>query len=117
MIGKRLFSVLAIGVFLVLPFADCVTPADASKQAMQCCRTMPCTPANKSHNCCKTMIFAHAPNILPVGRVSLTTPTVVAIDYARALQNTQFIPVARVVIENQQHSPPTLYTLSVSLLI
>ncbi len=84
---------------------------------MECCRTMPCTRANKTHDSCKTMIFAHAPNILPVSRVSLTTPTVVASDYVRALHNTRFVSVARVVIENQQHSPPALYTLNVSLLI
>ena len=115
--SKRLFSVLAMGIFLFLPYAECVTSADVTTQAMQCCRTMPCTPANKTYSCCKTMIFAHAPNILPVRRVSLATPTVVAIDHVRALDNTRFVSVARVVIENQQHSPPALYTLNVSLLI
>ena len=117
MLRKRLFSVLAIGIFLFLPFADCVPSADASTQAMQCCRTMPCTPANKSHNCCKTMVFAHTPNILPVGRVLLMMPAVAAIAYARMLEIPPFTPVARMVIETQQHSPPPLYTLNVSLLI
>lgn len=84
---------------------------------MQCCRTMPCTPANKSHNCCKTMVFAHTPNILPVGRVSLTAPTVAAIDYSQAIKTAQFIPVARVAVETQQHSPPQPYKLSLPLLI
>lgn len=117
MSGKRLFSVLAIGVFLFLPFADCVPAADASKQAMQCCRSMPCTPANKSHNCCKTMISARTPNMLPVARVSLAMPAVAVIAYARMLGIPRFTPVARMVIQTQQHSPPALYTLNVTLLI
>ena len=84
---------------------------------MQCCRTMPCTPANKSHNCCKTMISAQTPNIVPVGRVSLTTPAVATIAYARMLEIPRFTSVARILIQTQQHSPPALYTLNVSLLI
>lgn len=84
---------------------------------MQCCRTMPCTPANKSHNCCKTMTSVHTPNILPVGRASLTTPTVSAVAYARMLELPRFTTVSRIVIQTQQHSPPALYTLNVSLLI
>ena len=84
---------------------------------MQCCRTMPCTPANKSQNCCKTMTSAHTPNILPMGRASLTMPAVRAIAYARMLEIPRFTTVARIVIRTQQHSPPALYTLNVSLLI
>lgn len=84
---------------------------------MQCCRTMPCTPANKSQNCCKTMTSAHTPNMLPVGRVSLMAPAVTAIAYARMPKIPRFTTIARIVIQTQQHSPPTLYTLNVSLLI
>ena len=58
-----------------------------------------------------------APNILPVDRVSLTTPTVAALAYARMPEIPRSTAVARVVIETQQHSPPALYTLNVSLLI
>ena len=118
MLGQRLFFVLVAGAFLLLQFADCITPATPDKQTtMQCCRTMPCTPANKTHDCCKTMISAPAPNMLPTARVSLNAPVVAAIEHSPTLDIPRFAPVAPVAVEAQQHSPPELYTLNVSLLI
>ena len=117
MLGKRLFFGLVAGAFLLLQFAECIVPATPNQETMQCCRSMPCTPANKTHDCCKTMISAHAPNMLPTARVSLNAPVVAAIEHSPTLDIPRFAPVAAVAVEAQQHSPPELYTLNVSLLI
>lgn len=47
--------VLSIGAYV----ADCssLTPM----QAMQCCKTMPCSPHHQGQNCCQVMPLAHAP--------------------------------------------------------
>lgn len=46
---------LSIGAYV----ADCssLTPM----QAMQCCKTMPCSPHHQGQNCCQVMPLAHAP--------------------------------------------------------
>jgi len=117
MMGKGLFFVLAAGAILLLQFAECITGATPSRQTMQCCRSMPCTPANKSHDCCKTMISAHTPSMVPMARVSLEAPTVTVVEYPATHEIARFTPLHHLAVEAQQHSPPELYTLNVSLLI
>src|SRR5260370_33232484 len=80
MVGKRLFLVLAAGALLFLQFADCMSAMMQDQQSMKCCGSMPCTPANQSHDCCKAMVSAQAPNMLPSARVSLNAPAAVSIE-------------------------------------
>jgi len=108
---------LAATALLLLQFADCMSAMTPDKQSMECCRSMPCTPANKSHECCKTMVSAPAPNMLPSARVSLNAPAVAFIERTPALEIASSAPVVPVTVEAQQHSPPDLYTLHVSLLL
>src|SRR6267143_1071243 len=115
MIGKRLFLVLEAGALLLLQFADCMSAMTPDQESMQCCGSMPCTPGNQSHDCCKAMISAQAPNMLPSARVSLSAPAVVVIEHAPTLEITRSAPVPLVAVEAQQHSPPELYTLHASL--
>lgn len=117
MIGKRAFLALAVVAVLLLQFADCMSPLTPDQQTMQCCGSMPCSPANKSHDCCKTMISGRTPSVLTTARASLGAPPVVAIQHAPTLEIASFVPVALPPVEAQQHSPPKLYTLHLSLLI
>ena len=117
MIGKRLFLVLATGALLLLQFADCMSAMTPDQQSMKCCGSMPCTPANQNHDCCKNMVSERAPNMLPSVPVSLHAPTVAIVEFTRTLVISRALPVPQVTVEAQQHSPPELYTLHASLLI
>jgi len=108
---------LAVAAVLLLYSMDCFAPGSADAQVMECCATMPCTPANHSHDCCKTMASAPTPGVLPTARVSLSPPLLGVIEHQPALEIARFVPVIPQPAEAQQHSPPELYTLYVSLLI
>ena len=108
---------LAVAAVLLLYSMDCFSPGSADAQAMECCATMPCTPANHSHDCCKTMGSAPTPSVLPTARVLLNPPLLAVIEHQPALEIARFVPVIPQPAEAQQHSPPELYTLYASLLI
>ena len=114
--GKKLFLVMAVAA-LFLQFGDCLSAMTLDQQSMQCCHSMPCTPANHSHRCCDKMVSAQTPNMLPAAHVSLHAPNVVTVDYARALVILRPAPASTVRIDTQHYSPPELYTLHASLLI
>ena len=117
MIGKKLFLMLVVGTVLLLQFADCVAAFSQDQQAMQCCGTSACTPANQSHGCCKAMPSTETPRMLVKARVSLGVPAIVAVDRAPALETAMSIPLISSSFEPQQYYPPELYTLHSSLLI
>ena len=114
---SKLLVVMVAGALLLLQFGDCTSAMTLDPHSMQCCHTMPCTPANHSHGCCKNMASAQTPNMLPVAHVSLHAPTVVAIEYPRLLEVARSTLAPSVAVEAQEHSPPDLYTLHASLLI
>jgi hypothetical protein len=115
---KRLSVLLATGALLFLGFSDCMSALTLDHQSMQCCGSMPCTPANHNHDCCKNMTPG-TPNMLPAGHVSLHAPIIAVVTYPRLLAIVWKTrpPVPPAFIETQQHSPPELYTLHASLLI
>jgi hypothetical protein len=115
--GKRLFLVLAAGALLLFQFSDCMSAMTLDQQSMQCCGSMPCTPANHSHGCCKNMVSAQTPNMLPAPHVFLHGPNRATVEYSGTLKIVRSIPTPAVAIDAQQHSPPELYTLHASLLI
>lgn len=117
MIGKRLFVFLAVLAFLGLQFADCMSAMTPDQQSMKCCGSMPCTPANQNHDCCKNMISERAPNVLPSAPVSLHAPTVAIVEYPGTFEIAPSVSIPPVKVAAQQHSPPDLYTLHASLLI
>jgi hypothetical protein len=117
MIAKRVFLVLAAGALLLLQFADCMSAMTPDRASMKCCASMPCTPANHSHGCCKTMTSAQTPNMLPAASPSLHAPIIATVEYTRTLDIAPSAPVPAVTVEAPQHSPPELYTLHASLLI
>ncbi len=75
--GKRLFVVLVVVALLGLQFADCMSATTQDQQSMKCCGSMPCDPSNQSHDCCKGMVSAQSPNVLPVSHVTFHAPVMV----------------------------------------
>ena len=118
MMGKRLFVLLAVIALVGLPFADCLSAMMThDEQSMQCCGSMPCDPSNQNHDCCKGMVSAQAPNVLPVAHVTLDAPVMVVTDILRSPQATPHRELSHLDFVAPQHSPPELYTLHASLLI
>jgi len=106
-----------VAAILLLYSLDCFAPGVMDAEAIECCASMPCTPANQSHDCCKTMASALTSSVLPTARVSLTIPLLAVIERQPALEIARSVPLIPQPAEAQQHSPPELYTLYVSLLI
>ncbi|SRR6266446_5665245 len=117
MMGKRLLLLFAAVALLGLQFADCLSAMTPDQQSMQCCGSMPCDPSNQTHDCCKGMVSAQAPNVLPVPPVTLHPPVMVVADILALPQATPYPEVSRLDFAAPQHSPPELYTLHASLLI
>ena len=114
---KRLFLVLAAGALLFLQFADCMSAMTPDQESMKCCGSMPCTPANQSHDCCKAMVSGQGPNMLPTARVSLNAPAITLVEPFASVEVVRSVWLQRVGVEAPQHSPPELYTLHACLLI
>jgi len=115
--GKRLLIVVAIAGLLGLQFADCLSAMTQDPRSMQCCGSMPCDPSNQTHDCCKGMVSAQSPNVLPVAHVTLHVPLMVVADILPSPQVTRRTQISRFEFASPQHSPPELYTLYASLLI
>jgi hypothetical protein len=113
----KLLIVVAIVALLGLQFADCLSAATHDQQSMKCCGSMPCDPSMQSHDCCKGMVSAQSPNVLPVAHVTLHPPVMVATDILASPQTMKYPEVSRFDFEARPHSPPELYTLYASLLI
>ncbi|SRR6266851_2148953 len=114
---NRLFIVVALVALLGLQFADCMSAMTQDQQSMQCCGSMPCDPSNQTHDCCKGMVSAQSPSVLPVAQVTLHAPVMVVTNVLASPQATPYIETSRLEFEAPQHSPPELYTLHASLLI
>lgn len=115
--SKKPLIVVALVALLGLQFADCMSAMTQDQQSMQCCGSMPCDPSNQAHDCCKGMVSAQSPNILPVSNLTLHAPVMVAADVFLTPQVTPYAEVSRLEFGAPQHSPPELYTLHASLLI
>lgn len=114
---KRLLIVVAMAALLGLEFADCLSAMTRDPQSMKCCGSMPCDPSNKTHDCCKGMVSAQSPNVLPVSHVTFHAPLMVATEILASPQPLAYPEASRLDVEAPPHSPPELYTLHSSLLI
>ena len=117
MSAKRIFLMLAMGAMLALQVADCTSAMTPDRQSMQCCGSMPCSPANKLQGCCKTMNSAPALGVVVKARVSVNAPPVVAVRYASKTEFVRRTSISPARVEVQQDSPVELYTLHATLLI
>ena len=114
---KRLLIVVAMVALLGLQLADCMSAMTQDQQNMNCCGSMPCDPSNQSHDCCKSMVSAQSPNVLPASHVTLQAPVMVVTDILVSPQLVTSPEASRLDFEAPTHSPPELYTLHSSLLI
>jgi len=114
---RRLSLVLAAGALLLLQFADCMSAMTPDEESMQCCGSMPCTPANQSHDCCKAMGSGQSSNLLPTARVAVYVPAIALIEPLATREMARVFSRPFNIVEVQQSSPPDLYTLHASLLI
>src|SRR5229473_5768544 len=114
---KRLLIVVAIAALLGLQFADCMSAMTQNQQSMRCCASIPCDPSNQSHDCCKGMVSAQSPNVLPISHVTLDPPVMVVAGVLASPQAVPFPEPSRLESASPQHSPPKLYTLNASLLL
>jgi len=113
---KRLLIVVAIAGLVGLQFADCMSAMTQDQQSMKCCGSMPCHPSNHAHDCCKGMVSAQSPNVLPT-QMTLHAPVMVVANVLASPQLAPYTQIPRFEFAAPQHSPPELYTLYASLLI
>jgi hypothetical protein len=109
--------VVALTALLGLQFADCMSAMTQDQQSMKCCGSMPCDSSNQSHDCCKGMVSAQSPNVLPVSHVTVHAPVMLVSDILVSPQVMAYPEASRFDFEARPHSPPELYTLHSSLLI
>jgi hypothetical protein len=107
---------LVLMALLGLQFGDCFSGTFADEQMMHCCGSMPCNPANTSHDCCKTMASPDTSKALVGHHPALPLPTKGA-DHFSIPEVVRFAQLSFSKAEAPQHSPPELYTLHSSLLI
>jgi hypothetical protein len=116
MFRKITSLVVAVSFILLIQVADCMAMS-ADQQTMKCCRTMPCSPANHTHDCCKKMVTSQTPSVLPIAHIPLSAPLAIALEPLPIAQITRLTEIFWPGIDPPQHSPPDLYTLYASLLI
>src|SRR6266480_7997419 len=104
MVRRTVFLVLAVVAVLMLQFGDCMSPLTQDQQSMKCCGSMPCDPSNQSHDCCKGMVSAQSPNVLPVSHVTLHAPVMVTADILASPQAMTYPEVSRLDFEAPAHS-------------
>jgi len=117
MIRRVTFLVFAFAALFALQFADCLTPASADRQMVQCCGSMPCNHANEAHDCCKTMVSSQSPSVRPAQQTALSVPAADVLAHLSAPEVVVIAEFSSSRFEVPQHSPPELYTLHSTLLI
>lgn len=111
---------LVFAAALLLGSVDCFAPGLMDEQTMECCASMPCTPANQGHDCCKSMVRAPALYLVPPAAASAVPVLAAVNDVARPAVR---YPVAWTQpfgepFDTTAHAPPQeLYTVHHSLLI
>src|SRR5438552_16243798 len=106
MVRRTTFLVLAVVATLLLQFADCMSAMTMDQQSMQCCGSMPCDPSNQSHDCCKGMVSAQSPNVLPVSHVIFHAPVMVVSDILASPEAMTYPQAFGLEFAAPQHSPP-----------
>jgi hypothetical protein len=109
---------LTAGAILLFSSLDCLTPGMMDEQARECCASMPCTPANQSYDCCKTLVTSQMVYVQPPVSHWVRSLSLVATASAPALDTVSLTGTFAPSAEAKEHAPPQeLYTLYLSLLI
>lgn len=109
----------ALGILLLTSATDCLSLMSASEQSMECCATMPCTPANQAQDCCKAMTSGQTQYFQPAAKASVQPPLLIGEGIPTAVDLSP-IPaiISRLIVDPNEHAPPQeLYTVYLSLLI
>lgn len=113
-----LFVVFAAA--LLLGSVDCFAAGPMDAQTMECCASMPCTPTNQSHDCCKSTVRAPAVYLVPPAATSAGPVPVAVSDAALPVVNCPALLTQRLSepLDASAHAPPLeLFTIHHSLLI
>ena len=114
---RKITTVVVAASFILLSqLADCMVMS-TDQQTMECCRTMPCSPANHQHDCCKKMVSAQTLGVLPMPHVPVIAPLAITVKPLPIAEASRLKEIFWPGIDPPQHSPPDLYTLYASLLI
>ena len=112
---------LAVVAILLACSAECLTPilpGLTGESAQECCAKMPCTPANQTHDCCKTMASGHANYFQPTMKASLQAPGLIAVAAVPKQDIPSFPTMTARPLDAHEDSPPReLYIVYLSLLI
>ncbi len=110
---------VVFGAVLVLSSAGCLDAAATDAQAMQCCASMPCTPAHHGQDCCQNMVTGPSSYaVLPAG--ASPAPPLVAERNLPASELARRVPDVPGLerVSAREHSPPReLDTVYLALLI
>lgn len=118
MLRQRLLFGLAMGIFLLLQFSDCIVPTALNPKTMRCCAAMPCTPANRAYGCCKTTKSAYEEHFQPAVKASLQSTAAVGVVRISELDFSSSPSTSARPRDTNEHAPPVdLYSLYHSLLI
>jgi len=113
-------NLLRFGLAALLLFAavDCLAEALVNAQAMDCCGSMPCTPTNQDHDCCRTMVSVNPVYLTtaPTAPLGLPAPTADRVTPVLDLSSFSSAPVHSIAA-NEHAPPPDLTVLHLSLLI
>jgi len=100
--------VFLLAAFLLAATAlDCLAQGQIGDEAMECCRSMPCAPANQNHDCCKKMVPASGTYFLVPARTfaSAASVQVLALVTTPNMVTDAPLPFA-LCSEARQHAPP-----------
>jgi hypothetical protein len=116
---KKAKPILLLVAFLFATLGGCFGPLMAATRSMDCCASMPCSPASPSRNCCTPQLSGAASHLQQATEV---TAPAVAFALVATLPHSSAAPgVVRAEHSQFQvhcYSPPgELYTLHHSLLI
>lgn len=118
--GLKSILLLALAAVLLGDAADCSANSAQRADDMDCCQSMPCTPANQGHDCCKNMVRQREPYLVSIAPSNAQALAAVAV--APVLEPDSMAALA--VAESQNptdvvadFSPPPIHPLLCTFLI
>ncbi len=114
----KITGLLFVALLLLGNSLDCFSASEMDQQTMKCCGSMPCSPAMRSHECCKTMVTqGHPAYLLPPASPSLSVPMIAGFVLSAHGLLKPSVDFARL-FTRRDHAPPgPLLAIQLPLLI
>jgi hypothetical protein len=97
---------MVVAAFALATYATDCMPMSSAEQAMECCKSMPCSPqGHHGQDCCKTMPSMHAPFVQPSSVHAVSFASLVFAVPPTSGESLNIDPSVRVVAA-QSHAPP-----------